>query len=87
MQRHNLRAMSRSAMTAEVLSTAPGAWRAATSDIRTALHRLPMRQLVTDLFFQYRFQQGSGLEGHSFGNLFLTAVCAITNGHAVSAHC
>ena len=39
--------------------------------------------LVTELF-QYRFKTGNGLEGHSFGNLFLTALCAIT-GDMVSA--
>lgn len=33
--------------------------------------------LVTELF-QYRFNKGHGLEGHSFGNLFLSALCAIT---------
>lgn len=33
--------------------------------------------LVTELF-QYRFKKGEGLEGHSFGNLFLTALCSIT---------
>lgn len=33
--------------------------------------------LVTELF-QYRFRKGEGLEGHSFGNLFLTALCSIT---------
>ena len=33
--------------------------------------------LVTKLF-QYRFKTGEGLEGHSFGNLFLTALCSIT---------
>ena len=33
--------------------------------------------LVTKLF-QYRFRNGEGLEGHSFGNLFLTALCSIT---------
>ncbi|MBR1425590.1 YvcK family protein [bacterium] len=39
--------------------------------------------LVTELF-KYRFKTGEGLEGHSFGNLFLTAMCAIT-GNMVSA--
>lgn len=39
--------------------------------------------LVTELF-QYRFKTGEGLEGHSFGNLFLTALTAIT-GDMVSA--
>lgn len=41
-------------------------------------------KLVTDLF-KYRFEQGNGLEGHSFGNLFLTAVCAITSGDMLEA--
>lgn len=39
--------------------------------------------LVTKLF-QYRFKTGEGLEGHSFGNLFLTALCSIT-GDMVNA--
>lgn len=34
-------------------------------------------QLLTELF-QYRFKAGMGLEGHSFGNLFLTAMCQVT---------
>lgn len=33
--------------------------------------------LMTELF-QYRFQEGSGLEGHSFGNLFLVAMSEVT---------
>lgn len=33
--------------------------------------------MVTKLF-QYRFTTGADLGGHSFGNLFLTAMCAIT---------
>ena len=33
--------------------------------------------LMTDLF-QYRFQEGSGLEGHSFGNLFIVAMSGVT---------
>jgi uncharacterized cofD-like protein len=28
--------------------------------------------------FQYRFEQGSGLEGHSFGNLFIIAMMGVT---------
>jgi len=39
--------------------------------------------LITELF-QYRFKTGEGLEGHSFGNLFLTALCSIT-GNMVRA--
>ncbi len=34
--------------------------------------------LVTDLF-QYRFDQGNGLKGHNFGNLFLAAMADVTN--------
>jgi len=33
--------------------------------------------LITELF-QYRFKKGTGLEGHSFGNLFLSVLCEIT---------
>ena len=32
--------------------------------------------------FQHRFQKGSGLEGHSFGNLFLAALTSITGDFA-----
>lgn len=54
-------------------------------DMRNCITALADEEkLVTELF-RYRFQQGSGLEGHSFGNLFLTAVCAITNGDMLEA--
>jgi len=53
-------------------------------DIRNCIAALAKEEnLVTELF-QYRFKNGHGLEGHSFGNLFLTALCAIT-GDMVSA--
>jgi len=53
-------------------------------DIRNCIAALANEEnLVTELF-QYRFKQGNGLEGHSFGNLFLSALCAIT-GDMVSA--
>ncbi|MEI8388835.1 MAG: gluconeogenesis factor YvcK family protein [bacterium] len=53
-------------------------------DIRNCIAALANEEnLVTELF-QYRFVNGHGLEGHSFGNLFLTALCAIT-GDMVSA--
>ncbi|MBX9772067.1 MAG: YvcK family protein, partial [Candidatus Obscuribacterales bacterium] len=32
-----------------------------------------------------RFASGQGLEGHSFGNLFLTALCEITHGDMLQA--
>ena len=53
-------------------------------DIRNCIAALAdQEELVTELF-QYRFNKGNGLEGHSFGNLFLSALCAIT-GDMVSA--
>ena len=53
-------------------------------DIRNCIAALADDEnLITELF-QYRFKNGEGLEGHSFGNLFLTALCAIT-GNMVKA--
>lgn len=47
-------------------------------DIRNCITALAQEEgLLTDLF-QYRFQTGEGLKGHSFGNLFLTAMSEIT---------
>ncbi len=47
-------------------------------DIRNCLAALADEEkLVTELF-QYRFKAGDGLTGHSFGNLFLTAMSEIT---------
>jgi uncharacterized cofD-like protein len=47
-------------------------------DIRNCLVALADDEaLVTDLF-QYRFSEGDGLTGHSFGNLFLAAMSGIT---------
>ncbi len=47
-------------------------------DIRNCLAALADEEkLVTELF-QYRFRAGDGLTGHSFGNLFLTAMNDIT---------
>lgn len=56
-------------------------------DIRNCLAALADEEkLITELF-QYRFQAGDGLTGHSFGNLFLTALNDITGDleHAISA--
>lgn len=54
-------------------------------DIRNCITALADEErLVTELF-RYRFQSGAGLEGHSFGNLFLSALCAITNGDMLEA--
>ena len=43
-------------------------------DIRNCIAALADDEdMITELF-QYRFKNGEGLEGHSFGNLFLTAL-------------
>lgn len=47
-------------------------------DIRNCLVSLAEApQLMRDLF-QYRFKEGDGIKGHSFGNLFITALTAVT---------
>src|SRR5579863_6782829 len=47
-------------------------------DLRNCLVALADDEaLVTDLF-QYRFHEGEGLSGHSFGNLFLAAMTGVT---------
>jgi uncharacterized cofD-like protein len=54
-------------------------------DVRNCLVALADDEaLVTDLF-RYRFTEGEGLSGHSFGNLFLAAMCGITGNfdHAI----
>ncbi|MCP9849590.1 gluconeogenesis factor YvcK family protein [Cyanobium sp. Morenito 9A2] len=47
-------------------------------DIRNCLAALSTEEPLLTRLFQYRFKAGSGLEGHSFGNLFLSALTAIT---------
>lgn len=53
-------------------------------DIRNCIAALADDEDLITKLFQYRFKTGEGLEGHSFGNLFLTALCAIT-GNMVRA--
>ncbi|HEY9639570.1 MAG TPA: gluconeogenesis factor YvcK family protein [Coleofasciculaceae cyanobacterium] len=47
-------------------------------DIRNCLAALADEEKLLTELFQYRFQAGDGLVGHSFGNLFLTAMSEIT---------
>lgn len=47
-------------------------------DIRNCIAALADDDDLVTKLFQYRFKNGEGLEGHSFGNLFLTALCSIT---------
>lgn len=53
-------------------------------DIRHCITALADDEDLVTKLFKYRFKNGEGLEGHSFGNLFLTALCAIT-GDMVTA--
>ncbi len=47
-------------------------------DIRNCIVALSEDEALLSRLFQHRFQKGSGLEGHSFGNLFLAALTSIT---------
>lgn len=51
-------------------------------DIRNCLVALSEDEALLSRLFQYRFKTGEGLEGHSFGNLFLTALNNITGDFA-----
>ncbi len=47
-------------------------------DIRSCIAALADDEDLVTKLFQYRFKDCAGLSGHSFGNLFLTALCSIT---------
>ena len=47
-------------------------------DIRNCVVALSEDEALLSRLFQHRFQKGSGLEGHSFGNLFIVAMTAVT---------
>ncbi len=46
-------------------------------DIRNCIAALADDDDIVTKLFQYRFRNGEGLEGHSFGNLFITAMTAV----------
>lgn len=54
-------------------------------DIRNCMVALSEDEALLSRLFQYRFQAGRGLKGHSFGNLFLSALTHVTGdfAHAV----
>lgn len=47
-------------------------------DIRNTLVALADTETLMEKLFQYRFDTGNGLKGHSFGNLFIAAMTEIT---------
>jgi uncharacterized cofD-like protein len=51
-------------------------------DIRNCLVALSQDEALLSRIFQYRFETGEGLEGHNFGNLFVTALTAVTGDFA-----
>ena len=50
----------------------------APGDIRNCMVALAEDEALLSQLFQYRFSSGEGLRGHSFGNLFLTALADVT---------
>jgi uncharacterized cofD-like protein len=51
-------------------------------DIRNCMVALSEDEHLLSKLFQYRFDSGEGLEGHSFGNLFVAALSSITGDFA-----
>jgi uncharacterized cofD-like protein len=51
-------------------------------DVRNCIVALSEDEALLSRLFQHRFTKGSGLEGHSFGNLFLAALTSITGDFA-----
>jgi uncharacterized cofD-like protein len=51
-------------------------------DIRNCMVALAEYEGLISRLFQYRFSTGRGLKGHSFGNLFLTAMTHLTGDFA-----
>jgi uncharacterized cofD-like protein len=51
-------------------------------DIRNCMVALSEDEALLSKLFQYRFAAGRGLKGHSFGNLFLTALTGVTGDFA-----
>ena len=47
-------------------------------DFRNCIAALADDEALTTQLFKYRFRSGQGLEGHSFGNLFITAMAEVT---------
>lgn len=56
-------------------------------DVRNCIVALSEDEALLSKVFQHRFEKGPGLEGHSFGNLFLAALTSVTGdfGEAVRA--
>jgi uncharacterized cofD-like protein len=53
-------------------------------DLRNCMVALSEDEHLLSRLFQYRFESGEGLEGHSFGNLFLAGLTAVTGDFALA---
>jgi len=58
----------------------------APGDIRQCIAALAESEPLMSKLFQYRFSEGTGLEGHSFGNLFLVAMSEVTGNFETAIH-
>ncbi len=55
-------------------------------DFRNCLVALADAEPLMGRLFQYRFNTGSGLDGHSFGNLFIVAMMGVTGSFERALH-
>jgi len=55
-------------------------------DIRNCMVALSEDEALLSRLFQYRFAEGRGLKGHSFGNLFLMALTHLTGDFAMAVN-
>jgi uncharacterized cofD-like protein len=58
----------------------------APGDIRQCIAALAEAEPLMSKLFQYRFTEGNGLEGHSFGNLFIVAMSEVTGNFEAAIH-
>ena len=61
-------------------------WHSAAGDIRNCLAALSNDEQMLTQLFKYRFSGAGELDGHSFGNLFITALADMTGSFEVG-HC
>jgi uncharacterized cofD-like protein len=58
----------------------------APGDLRQCISALAEAEPLMSRLFQYRFSEGTGLEGHSFGNLFIVAMSEVTGNFEAAIH-
>lgn len=58
----------------------------APGDLRQCIAALAEAEPLMSKLFQYRFTEGTGLEGHSFGNLFIVAMSEVTGNFEAAIH-